>query len=428
MTALTRLCLVSLVTLFATQAANAQEFIRFCVTIPTSYEDVGNGEDYFTNNHADRAIGAYMSVVSNDGNLRWQGYANDGIDNKADRGCTPTIQLGNSRPMGNWTIQVKSEGRVQGNYISVVRRERPDRGDVFRNTIPIDYGSNTYVVRVGVQEFAMANVYQAAAWALYRHAGGMTDKNYRFVVGDAPCVPGPAPVGPGCFVGGDTKPCPNDWGCYQESTGRIWIGSEAAKRKFQIVNNLGRRVGDLGTHGKLANADCSYSSNTCPNAAPVGVFHSMGSREAAACAVQEGFAHFYSADVWNNHDEQDCRYKYFVDEFGNDDTPLINCEGGEGVFPAPFMETECGVPWDGRAVELDWFRLFWDLHTSENAAQPTKPTFTAILRWLDSAQAWGAENAFNCLDAAINNHGIGENLRVRWNSLKVENGVDHPNL
>lgn len=144
----------------------------------------------------------------------------------------------------------------------------------------------------------------------------------------------------------------------------------------------------------------------------------MMSHEDSRCALSEGFAHFYAADTWNNHYETDCKYEYYKDELRNgDNTPAIDCELSDSNFPTNALGSVCGS-WlqANHGTELDWLRTFWDMHTRANG-----PSFTSIVRWIDSAEPWQAHQCSSKLDDEAGD--LGGQLGAAWDVYGSYNGV-----
>lgn len=166
----------------------------------------------------------------------------------------------------------------------------------------------------------------------------------------------------------------------------------------------------------------------------------MWSREKQSCAFYEGFAHFYAADVFNSHNENDCVFRYYKEDYlyANDGTGLttVDCEASTSttnysvvdfppatpltVLEPAFMETKpCGSAFTNRGVEIDWFRQMWDTHT--NSSTPT--SFTTQINWARDAISFSTSNYYDALDAQATV--VGGSLDSNWNSAVVANGINH---
>jgi hypothetical protein len=185
--------------------------------------------------------------------------------------------------------------------------------------------------------------------------------------------------------------------------------------KFVIVHEAGHWIADARAQQMLDAGDTSIEDATCP--AEGTTIHSMRSEEWAGGAASEGFAHFYSADVWNDDDEDDCGFEYWrtVEGVG---TPAVDCEYGGGDFPLGYLEDACGGTAQ-HGVELDWLRAFWDVHTNGS----TPPSFTGVANWLDNAGSWSRSNVYSVLDAEADD--VGGSLETNWDAAVFANGIDH---
>lgn len=379
----------------------AADSIRFCIKHTAAYNDNGVGEDYWTTNPASgrQARGAWASVFdATAGLFIFGGYLGDGVGS-GDAGCTSWLLVATANR--SYVVSVSSYGQVQGNRVEVRHSEN---GLLQSARVAFDHtrGAGTFNVTVPIAgedpdpwdpDFSVFNAYQAAAYAIYRHAGGMTGKAYKIYI-------------------------TNSGTSYSSVSGKINVSLSSANKKFKTVHEVAHRLVHLKGIENASN----------PRLAPDGVVacqqegrgnHSMRSEEWVGTAVHEGFAHFYAADVFNNHNEYDCKFKYYkpVNGVGN---PTVNCESGHTNFPVAFMESTCNAPFQGHGVELDWLRVFWDVHTDTMAG--TRPSFTAMVNWMLKAGAWTRSTAYDVLDARAQSEA--NDLRSNWNNAKAINGVD----
>ncbi len=164
----------------------------------------------------------------------------------------------------------------------------------------------------------------------------------------------------------------------------------------------------------------------------------MGSQEHQSCAFTEGFAHFYSARVWNSNAQNDCVFAYMKKEFGLDKI-AVDCEstkstpcldesvpapgtcGANDAYPSKFMEVRCTGVFDNMGAEVDWLRVLWDVYTDI----PSPPSFPEIVDWIDAAQniVPPGSQPYDELDWEAN--AIGGSLNTNWDRAKGPNGVDH---
>ena len=366
--------------------------VKFCLKQVSTFVDGGVGEDFWQNSWATaRWSRGSEATVERGGSVIWSGFLGDGPGaDDPGKGCTPNLGFSwyGSR---EYTITITSNGEAQGNSVTVVD-DAIGTAPSFSTTVEAVYG--TYEITVDPaatdEEF---NVYMAGAYAIARHSGGMSGKSYDFRMN---------------YSASQYDPYGNT----------IYISDRHTFKKFIIGHEQGHAMGFFGIghyYNKLVNLDCSYSSSLCPES---GGSHSMTSMEYSGCALGEGWAHMFSASVYNDQDETDCRFEYWSDETGSDSTPMIDCEGTAGGFSEAFMEATCETPWDGYGTELDWFRALWDVYTDSDS-----PNLAEVLAWMKDANAWADDEAFDELDTEADT--VGGNLDTNWDAAKTANGIDH---
>ncbi|WP_096327682.1 hypothetical protein [Nannocystis exedens] len=95
--------------------------------------------------------------------------------------------------------------------------------------------------------------------------------------------------------------------------------------------------------------------------------HCMQSRELYGAGYKEGFAHFFAARLYNERDGVGCTFVYYkqfaTESLGVIQPPLaLNCG-----FAYGYRDHQCTPPatgGDATAVELDFMRFLWNLHSS----------------------------------------------------------------
>lgn len=382
--------------------------MKLCFMLQSTFVDSNSDTDYWTQTTptARHARGYYAWVYQGSSDLRWSGYLGDGVTpGNPGKACTADF-TGTST--GTWKIVLASQAVVQNN--TIVARWRDSSGNLSyhydTSFIWLNSISGTQTFNLGDPNSSVFNVLAAISYGVYRHAGGMFWKTYDVLVNNTTCAAGPTSS---CATGGFIR-----------------IGSSGFQKKFIILHETGHRMGQMRT-GNLNNGGCdSVHNTTCP---PEGSGdHSMRSREATSCAVNEGFAHFYAADVFNDHDETDCGFEYYKPVNG-DPTPPFDCETGDSFpagstcatvdFPTAILETCCPVS-AGRGTEGDWLRQFWDVHTNGGSSAPT---FTEVINWIAGADAWTGTTAYQELDEEANQ--VGGQINANWDFAKSVNGVDH---
>lgn len=373
--------------------------VKFCISHTGSYGDSGvAGEDFWTDASAKLARGAFFEVEKGGVSL-FSSFLGDGLGaGDPGIGCTSDITVASAN--GTYDLTVSSYGwGINGNDVEAYDNALSLWGA--SSSYVVSGGAGTYNVTITVSPgtgYNVLNVYQAGAYAMYRHNGGNSGEVFKYRAQ---------------FTGGS--------GSSYDGT-YINIATSHTDNKFVIIHEAGHRMADLRTGGVMNDAQ-SYSwteDAECRNE-PTGTPHSMRSMEYSGAAAGEGFGHFYAADVFNDHDETDCWFEYYK-EVDGDSSPAVNCETSNTDFDLAYLENVCGAA-AGSGVELDWLRTYWDVHT-DNAAPD--PTFTAMTSWLAGAAAeanWDRDTAYQELDEEANE--LDDELESNWNNAKTLNGVDH---
>ncbi len=388
--------------------------VNFCFRLETQFDDAGLGEDYWTSNTPTfrEARGLYVQVqryTASGWTSIFTGFTGDGIGTgDPGKGCTGN--LSSSGP-ALYQYKVWARSQVQGNTIEAWD-DFGTSGWILRNyaIAGIDYVvGGTTQVDVSTEVDTRLNTLMMVSYALYRHAGGLSGQIFRVRVDD------------------ETR--------YDSAAKTIYISDGASDEKFKGNHEVGHAIGDLTTGGMIVGSNYSVADSICPATADTPTStsnHSLLSREHSEAAANEGFAHFYSADVFNDHDDTDCWFGYYKNEYGLPKPVAVNCESGNSVsgnpFSVQFLENECasGNSWPawfdefgGHGVELDWLRAFWDVHT--NGVNP--PHLNTMLNWIDSADEPGNGTAYDELDEAADD--VGGVILTNWNSAVSLNGIDH---
>lgn len=381
--------------------------VDFCFRLETQYDDSGMGEDFWTSNtpifRDARGIYARVERYTSAGWTEiFEDYTGDGIGaGDPGKGCTGDL-VSTGPAFYRYTIWAK--GEVQGNPV-----EAWDDFSIglFSSWILRSYAiggldivsGGQHQVDISTEVDERLNVLMMASYALYRHAGGLSGQRFKIRVDD------------------ETR--------YDSASDTIYISDGSSDEKFKGLHEVGHAIGDITSDGMITGSNYSIADGTCPATAdsPTSTSnHSLLSLEFSEAAANEGFAHFYSADVFNDDDETDCWFGYYKTEFGISKPIPINCEVSNTIsgntFSTRFMETNCTGNFNGRGVELDWLRAFWDVHT--NGSNP--PHFNTILDWLDTADEPGQTTVYDELDDAADD--IGGSLHTNWNAAVSFNGID----
>ncbi|MCC7111033.1 MAG: hypothetical protein IT382_17195 [Deltaproteobacteria bacterium] len=198
------------------------------------------------------------------------------------------------------------------------------------------------------------------------------------------------------------------------------VTSTGSTKKFVVTHEFGNNVIRFAT--TMPNGSCAYSvppGSACSSTDS----HNIGSKEYQGCAFDEGGAHFYSADIWNNHNETDCSFKYYKNTGSNPAQPVIDCEASPAdyssgmSYPVNYLESICPSPFAGMGVEGDWLRAFWDVHTN----QSTDPTFNDIKNWWDTSDGWTDTTVYSALNSGDENY---PTIDPVWESIAALNGVN----
>lgn len=163
--------------------------------------------------------------------------------------------------------------------------------------------------------------------------------------------------------------------------------------------------------------------------------HAMRSRETAAGAFVEGFAHYLSAVAWNDHDDTEGWFKYYKEIEGlayedfQADNWMVDLEG-DGPDPSgggsAWMENQC-VALDGHSVEMDWLRFFWDYRTVSAVLTPRPSHFEIFdhIRYTRSNYGWTNLTAYDRLRQSIDDVALGQVHVTRWEVFAGINGIDY---
>jgi hypothetical protein len=435
--------------LLAPTAADAA-LMKFCILHTGNFRDSGvAGEDHWTDQWnavpaaPKLARGARVMVLTN-GQYVWNGNLGDGFGaGDYGTGCTDWfvapianavywINVGTLGLVNGWNVSVKNRLTTATLFNSFFYQNVSGAGQ--RNvvlTMPANTGAED-------DDWDLYNTYQAASWTLFRHGGGMEcTQNLDIMVGDtAPPQEADCDGGP-CNCSACYKSRPADLLCPNGAPlGKVWIENQYQDRKFQVSHEIGHALFWRYT-GKNANVcdyydpDDHFDDVLC---GPDDAFHSWHTIEWAGCAQYEGFAQFYAADIWNNHDQEDCRYKSYTPGPGAPPVsgPRVNCELGTPdpdpapgtLLPTAYMENACGAldsELPSHGTEVDWVRVYWNVHTEGGAA---RPDFWDMMHWMDVADDWSAFNTYTKLDEAADV--IQGQIRSNWNAaVNADNAEGH---
>lgn len=380
---------------FLAGASEAEAAVSFCFQHDASYVDSGEEratpcsttnscEDIWTTDQP-RALRGGLARIRKGGTTRW--FYTEDIG--ASAGCTPSYTPAGG-DVGFYTITLYAQGWVDGELVRV----SDDAGLVAAASFSTFRSGSGQIVRTispSGPTFDEFNVYAAAAEAAARIPG---DVGFDIR------------VGPGGCEG-------NNNGCYSRDERRIYLDTDFGHEveKFYAAHEMGHAV-MLNAVGHDAASNCSFRS-AGPSCTSTGS-HAMTSMEHSSCALVEGFAHFYSAAVWNERSGGNCWFPYWAPA----NTP-VDCERGSGIFPLRYMENQCTSSFVGKGTELDWMRALWDYYEDPNTAG--RPSFPDILDFLSESSGWGNGDAWSLTQDGADAVGTSS----RWTTAGTRNGVDH---
>ena len=382
-----------------------QAVLKICVEQMSAFSDAGVGEDYWQSSAstARPSRGAWVVIRRGSDYLK-VGFLGDGRGSGGPGpGCTEDLD----EPVGthDYDFQIFTVGRVQDNAINTAYEGNPVLDWNFTRSLT---GGGPHVVTFDptASTGKAFDVYMVGAYSLYRHVGGVSNEAFAYRLQS---------------------------GTSNSSVDRfndiIKIGEDNADKKFIIAHETGHLLGDFATgnnNWKTVSTKCQcYNSSSCPTP-PFHGDHTMISKERSRCAMAEGFAHFYSAAVFNQHrfGHYDCWFHYYK-EIGGDNDPTVDCDEANGPFDVQYMESNCASPWIGMGTELDWMRTFWDMLSADSPTPGDPPLeMYDIVHWIDLAEYWHDYYAYNNLNAAANV--IGGDLNTHWDWFAPINGIDWP--
>lgn len=300
--------------------------------------------------------------------------------------------------------------------------------------------------------------YIVSSFALYRHAGGETSNKYyiyRCDCNTSTCTS----IAPHTCNPPGICDCTCNWKDTQHTecivggnaSNQLWSGwrvssmtPKGINRKFTLVHELGHQIATNITNSVANGGDGSDDDGPICTTPEGATSHAFWSREWQKAAFKEAFADFYSADVWNSHSQTDCAFKYWTyipepngnaTEFGRQiGGAFFDCAGDDGAdsgsgrddFSNGYIYTgvsfldQCHSPYAGKATELDYTRVFWNVHTDG----ATPPTFTNVALWIRDSGPVTDTNVYTQLDARANI--VGGSLNTNWDANKAPHDVDNP--
>ena len=198
------------------------------------------------------------------------------------------------------------------------------------------------------------------------------------------------------------------------------------RQKFLMGHEVGHafeKAYQTARHGTMNGTGGSYFLNQemqDPDCASGAELHSLTSIEYTSAALNEGFAHFVSADSYNDHNQTDGRFTYYKGYLG---FPEFIALEGLPAFDAAnphrsnrFAERVCAVVPENAGTELDWMRFFWDLHTVGGGADDEHHDLLELR--VDAAfrgTNWDSENGYDLLeDNACNGSAAAQSFQAAF--------------
>ncbi|MBI1944240.1 MAG: hypothetical protein HYS27_01020 [Deltaproteobacteria bacterium] len=382
--------------------------VRLCFKAAVVYDDAarndlddGTIEDNWASGSSQTLFGSRIIATSGGVAVPFDTHLGDGLGTgDPGSGCTASVPVTHSGQFFSVSYTVYSKGIIQGNELYVQNADSGNSYASFPGTLyyscaggGCNLATTVTIAPSGAMPIAMWQVYAADAYSLFRHAGGLTSSIFTVRLSNDPNY--------------DSE--------YNRGTGIISIRQVDAKERFTDSHELGHRIAHLRG---LPTGDCALDDAQCPS---ISGSHSMGSEEHQSCSFSEGFAHFYAADVWNSHYQQDCVFQYYK----YTSLPAVDCEASPNdlsdpvSFPLAMLENTCGSGINDHGVEVDWLRTFWDVHT--NGSSP--PTFNDMMNWMQSAFFINLTPPFDELDGEAN--AVGGTLNQNWDAAADGNGINH---
>jgi hypothetical protein len=257
---------------------------------------------------------------------------------------------------------------------------------------PPSYTTTTFTATPAAVSFFSATM--AAAYSLWRHNAGNSNESFTVLTNMNSSV-------------------------YTGSQVELFSGHE--DQKFVIAHEMGHMIGARAMGSRvLTGGSCNDVNITDPNRPcrqQGSGNHSILSKEESRCAMAEGFAHFFAADVFNSHSQDDCSFTYYKTTNGVAN-PVVDCEGSNPGFPVgPYGQ--CWYGGWGYGNELSWMRQFWDIHTYGS----TNPSLNTMVTWINKVSSLSDKNAYQRYHAAAQASGVSSTVETAWEGLDAYNTV-----
>lgn len=184
----------------------------------------------------------------------------------------------------------------------------------------------------------------------------------------------------------------------------IYISPSQWRNKFIVAYEYGHMI-------------LTFTANYLNDCSLFGSGHNMKSIEYHSCAAMEGWAHFVSADIWNQGHSGSNPGAVFV--YWNSSATVYDVEYGSDQkncydqYPNTWLCDYIGV-------ELDWLRFWWDFHTNNLPGDPgSPPSHTWLMNLIDDTEfesgVWQASDAFEAV--------LSGGMLNRWREFACWNGI-----
>jgi len=201
---------------------------------------------------------------------------------------------------------------------------------------------------------------------------------------------------------------------YNHSERKFLVGHEVA---HWIERWWGNNVGGVGGYGYNDNdPDCEFTG--------LGD-HSMFSLEVDFPAYIEGIAHFISAVAWNDPSQGSGVFKFYkVDGWYDNDTVLLDTPGD---FSFDWEGSECAPKEEGKSVEGDWLRHFWNYLNDPTGLDfnPSMVDIAEMIAQMYDTGTFTSTTAYASLTEALDDAGYGI-FTSHWENHAENHGVVDP--
>jgi hypothetical protein len=379
--------------------------VRLCPNMSVEFVDAGQGEDYWTSSGltARSMYGAQYKVFL-DGDLLVTGFLDE------MEGCQNLFLT----PNKTYDVEVWAKAEIWGNTYQVQNLAGQTRFKTF-SVRPTSNTLTTFAPNLtdsNAQE--RWNIFEALIRSGRKHGIG---DGHKYLFRYDPSYDA-------------------EW-----SGGEGHIGETQSGRKFIIAHEYGHGLQDVITGNMfpvdyevgedksspsgcdvspIPDDDCRSHTGTGATDCTSGGQHKMWSLEHQASAANEGWAHFVSADVWNDHEQTDCAFGYWRQKGSTGYVnQALDCEAASTGFPVSFMRTECDTnssDFGTKGVEVDWLRAFWDTHTNG-----TNPPGMGTMLDLLTVTGVTDTNVLSKLNTRANS--LGGTLNSNWDAAASANGL-----